>query len=190
MTIDMHVLAVGVLGITIILEIDFLIGDILLNGSWVDLDEILKWSCGRTVVVQGEKHQRSLAIYRSGEKTLDMWANCVLKHCLSLKTFIPYFVAFFLSLVIVISFICKMSFLVTSAKQEFTPVGHCFIIHLPEGGQCPLVRDSEPITLLVIPTSPSLYMLIQIIARSIPLLWLKVITRSNFGSLIQHKHCI
>ena len=66
---DMHVLAVGVLEITIILERDsdnqiFLNGDVLLNGRRVDLDGTLKWSCGRTVVVQGEKHQRSLAIGR------------------------------------------------------------------------------------------------------------------------------
>ena len=46
------------------------------------------------------------------------------------------------------------------SSMEFTPAGHCFIIHLPGGGQCPLVRDSEPIKLLEIPTSPSLYMLI------------------------------
>ena len=26
------------------------------------MDGTLKWSCGRTVVVQGENHQRSLAI--------------------------------------------------------------------------------------------------------------------------------
>ena len=45
----------------------------------------------------------------------------MLKHCLSLKTFIPNFVAFFVSLAIVISCICKMSFSVTSAKREFTP---------------------------------------------------------------------
>ena len=38
--------------------------------------------------------------------------------------------------------------------------GHCFIIHLPGGGQCPFVRDSEPIRLLEMPTSLSLYMLI------------------------------
>ena len=99
----------------------------------------------------------------SGEKTLDIRANCVLKHCLSLKTFIPNLVAFFVSLAIVISCIRKMSFSVTSAKREFTPAGHCFITHLPGGGQCPLVRDSEPIRLLVIPTSPSLYMLISFI---------------------------
>ena len=37
---------------------------------------------------------------------------------------------------------------------------HCFIIHLPGGGHCPLVRDSEPVRLLDIQTSPSLYMLI------------------------------
>ena len=65
-----------------------------------------------------------------------------------------------MSLGIVISGIRKMSFSVTLAKQEFMPVGHCFIIHLPGGGQCPLVRDSEPIRMLEIPTSPSLYMLI------------------------------
>ena len=40
--------------------------------------------------------------------------------------------------------------------------GHCFIIHLPGGGHCPLARDSEPIRLLEIPTSPSLYVLIVI----------------------------
>ena len=56
-----------------------------------------------------------------------------------------------------------MSFSVTSAKQKFTPAGHCFIIHLPGGGQWPLVRDSEPIRLIEIPTSPSLYMLIMIV---------------------------
>ena len=87
----------------------------------------------------------------------------MLKHCLSLKTIIPNFAAFFVSLGIIISCIRKMSFSVTSVKHEFTPAGHCFIIHLPEGGQCPLVRDSEPIRLLKIPTSPSLYMLIHII---------------------------
>ena len=103
--------------------------------------------------------------WRLGQKTLDMWANCVLKHCLSLKTIIPNCVAFFvlLGIVIHVSFIRKMSFSVTSAKQEFTPAGHCFIIHLPGGGQCPLVRDSEPIRLLEIPMSPNLYMPIDYI---------------------------
>ena len=52
-----------------------------------------------------------------------------------------------------------MSFLVTSAKQDCTPASHCFIIHLIGGGQCLLVRDSEPIKLIEIPTSLSLYML-------------------------------
>ena len=93
--------------------------------------------------------------WRSGEKTLDIWANCVLKHCLSLKTFIPNFVAFFVSLGIVISCIHKMSFSVTLAKREF--MGHCFIIHLPGGGHCSLVEDSKLIWLLEIPTSPSLH---------------------------------
>ena len=86
---------------------------------------------------------------------------CV-EHCLSLKTFIPNFVAFFVSLGIVITCIHKMLFSVTSAKRELTPARHCFIIHLLGGGHCPLVRDSEPIILLETPTSPSLYMLIII----------------------------
>ena len=89
----------------------------------------------------------------------------MLKYCLSLKTFTPNFVAFFVSLGIVISCIRKMSSSVTSAKREFTPAGHCFIIHLPGGGHCPLVRDSEPIRLLEIPTSPSLYMQMSISQR-------------------------
>ena len=83
----------------------------------------------------------------------------MLKHRLSLKTFIHNFVAFFASLAVVIFCVRKMSFSVTSTKREFAPVGHCFIIDLQGGGQCPLVRDSEPIRLLVIPTSLSLCML-------------------------------
>ena len=60
-------LAVGVLEIAIIFNRDsdiqiFLNGDILLNGKKVDLDGTLKWSRVGTVVVQGEKHQRSLAV--------------------------------------------------------------------------------------------------------------------------------
>ena len=85
----------------------------------------------------------------------------MLKHCVSLKTFIPNFVAFLASLGIVISCIRKMSFSVTSEKRAFTPA--LFHYPLPGGGQRPLVRDSEPIILLEIPTSPSLYMLIIII---------------------------
>ena len=98
----------------------------------------------------------------------------MLKHCLSLKTIIPNFVAFFVLFGIVISSIRKMSFSVTSAKQEFTPAGHCFVIHLPGGGQCPLVRDSEPIRLLEILTSSSLYMLVRIIQSSA---WLSLLLR-------------
>ena len=55
-----------------------------------------------------------------GQKTLDMWANCVLKHRLPIKSFIPNFVAFFVLLVIALSCIRKMSSTVTSAKREFT----------------------------------------------------------------------
>ena len=61
----MHVLAVVVLEITIVLERDndiqfFLNGD--LCSMEVDLNGTLKWSCGRTIVVQGERHQRSFTI--------------------------------------------------------------------------------------------------------------------------------
>ena len=112
---------------------------------------------GRTVVVQGERHQRSLAIRT--EDTGHVSKLCV--KTLSLKTIIPNFVAFFVSLGIVISCIRKMSFSVTSTKRELY-AGHCFIIHLPGDGHCPLVRDSEPIRLLEIP-SLSLYMLIIVI---------------------------
>ena len=45
--------------------------------------------------------------------------------------------------------------------------GHCFIIHLPGGGHCPIARDSEPVRLLETPTSPSFYMLILIIHYSV-----------------------
>ena len=117
-------------------------------------------------VVEGQflfKERSISEAWRSGE--LDMWANCVLKHCLSLKTFIPNFVAFFVSLAVVISCVRKMSYSVTSAKREFTPADYCFIIHFPGGGQCPLVRDSEPIRLLEIPTSPSYYMPMQFISH-------------------------
>ena len=84
----------------------------------------------------------------------------MLKHCLSPKTFIPTFVAFFVSLGIVISCIRKMSFSVTSAKQEFTPA----IVSLSTSWEMDiqvvhaLVRVSEPIKLLEIPTSLILLM--------------------------------
>ena len=55
--------------------------------------------------------------WRSGQKALDMWANCALKHCLSLKNFIPNFVAFFGIIRNLISCVRRMSFSVTSAKR-------------------------------------------------------------------------
>ena len=77
-------------------------------------------------------------------------------------TFMPNFVDFFVLLGIVLSCIHKISVSVTSAKRALTPA----IVSLSTsqgGGQCPLVRDSELlIILLEIPRSPSLYMLISI----------------------------
>ena len=125
-----HVLAVGVLEITIILKRDsgiqiFLNGDFLLNGiSWVDLDGALKWKVERLLLF---KERAISEAWRSEQKTLDMWAN------------LGHF------------------------GKTGVYAGHCFIIHLPGGGQCPLVRDSEPIRLFEIPTSPSLYMLLYYI---------------------------
>ena len=57
----------------------------------------------------------------AGQKTLNMWENRVLKHCLSLKTLISDFVALFCIITNLISCIRRMSFSVTSGKQEFTP---------------------------------------------------------------------
>ena len=45
----------------------------------------------------------------------------MLKHCFSLETFIPKFVAFSVPLGIVIFFIRKMSFLGSFGKTEFMP---------------------------------------------------------------------
>ena len=94
-----HVLTLGVLEITIILKRDsgikiFLNGNVLLNGSWVDLDGTLKWRVEWQLLF---KERGISEAWRSGQKTLDMWANCVLKHCLAQKTIIPNFVAFFVS---------------------------------------------------------------------------------------------
>ena len=108
--------------------------------------------------------QRGISVgWRSGQKTVDMWANCVLKHCLSLKTFIPNFVAFFVSLGIVLY--CKFAIMQDVVLGHFGKTGVYAgrpLFQYPPP-KCPLVRDSEPIRLLVIPTSPSLYMLINII---------------------------
>ena len=70
--------------------------------SWLGWDfemEPLKDSCCSRV------QERSISrTWRSGQKTLDIRANCVLKHCFSLETFIPKFVAFFVPLGTVIFF--------------------------------------------------------------------------------------
>ena len=107
--------------------------------------------------------------WRSGEKTLDMWANCVSKHCLSLKTFIPNFVAFFVSLGIVIFCIRRKMFSVARFGKTGVYTGRSLFHYPPPRSwykqsdwfatSDSLVRDSEPIRLLVTPTSPSLYIL-------------------------------
>ena len=121
------------------------------------MDGTLKWSCKRIVIAQGEMHQQSLVIRI--EKSCEGRRHLTSE---SLKTFIPNFVAFFVLLGIALSFIRKMSSLVTwPFGKTGVYAGHCFTIHLPEGGQCPLVRDSEPIRLHEIPTSLISYMLIN-----------------------------
>ena len=104
-----HVLAVGELEITIIFNNNsdihiFLNGDVL--GSWVNLDGTLKWSRGRTVVVQGERHQQSLAI-RTEATGANVSKLCVKTLFISQDFHVSSFVAFFVSLGIVISSICK-----------------------------------------------------------------------------------
>ena len=77
---------------------------------------------------------------------------------LYVKKVLPNFVAFFFfdKLGIALRCIREMSFSVSSANLR-RPLFHCS----PPGRwtDCPLVRDSEPIRLLEIPTSTSLYML-------------------------------
>ena len=92
----------------------------MLNGRSVDLDGTLKWSHGRTFVAPGEKYQQNLAIRTEDTGHVSKF-NFVLKHCFSLETFIPKFVAFFVPLGIVIFCIRKMSFLGSFGKTEFTP---------------------------------------------------------------------
>ena len=82
------------------------------------MDGSLKWSRGRTVVVQGERHLQGLAI--KTEDTGHVSKLCV-KTLFVSENFHSNFVAFFVSLGIVLSCICKMLFSVTSTKQEFTP---------------------------------------------------------------------
>ena len=71
----------------------------------------------RTAVVQGERHQQSLAIRI---EDIGHVSKLCVKTLFGLKTIIPNFVAFFVLLGIVISCIRKMLFSVTSAKEEFT----------------------------------------------------------------------
>ena len=70
-----------------------------------------------------------------------------------------------------------MSFLVTSGKTGVYE-GHRFI-----SGHYPLARDSEPIGLLEIPTSPSLYVFVNLFgllfASATSSLWLCVVSRSK-----------
>ena len=85
-------------------------------------------------------HARVVAVYLRSDTSIAVLliskTSIVLMSIASffVKTFIPNFVASFLSLGIAISCIRWMSFSVTSAKREFTPyIGHCFITHLPRG---------------------------------------------------------
>ena len=89
----------------------------------------------------------------------------MLKHCLSLETIISNFIAFFVSLGFVISCICKMSFSVTSAKQEFTLASHCFIIHLPGGGQCPLVAVRTELVITCVTSSVSFVWIVFLVKK-------------------------
>ena len=116
----------------------------------------MKWSLGVgwTVIAQGERNQWRLAIRT--EDTGHVGKLCVKTLFIS-ENFHSKFRSF---LCIVRNFYSQD---VVHGQFDKTGVyaGHCFIIHLPGGGQCPLV--SEPIRLLEMRTSPSLYMLIYYI---------------------------
>ena len=121
------------------------------------MDGTLKWRVEGHVVVQGERHQRSLAI--RVEDTGHVRKLCVKTLCISGNYHSQF-----------CSFLCIVRNYNILHSQDVGKTGvyasHCFFIHLPGGGQCPLVRDSEPIRLLEIPTSPSLYMLISLFDTS------------------------
>ena len=112
--------------------------------------------------MQGERHQRSLAI-----RTED--TGHVSKLCVKTLFISENYHSKFRSFLCIVRN-CNILHLQDVIRSHFDKTGvyasHCFIIHLPGGGQRPLVRDSEPIRLLKIPTSPSLYMLILYIQRT------------------------
>ena len=97
--------------------------------TFCSMEDELTWKVLWNGAMEGQLllQDRSISrTWRSGQKTLNMWANCVLKHCFSLETFISKFVAFFVPLGIVIFCNCnnlcirKMSFLGSFGKTEFT----------------------------------------------------------------------
>ena len=91
--------------------------------TFCSMEDELTWIGLWNGAVEGQLllQDRSISrTWRSEQKTLNMWADCVLKHCFSLETFISKFVAFFVPLGIVIFCIRKMSFLGSFGKTEFT----------------------------------------------------------------------
>ena len=83
----------------------------------------------------------------------------MLKYSLSLKTIIPNFEKLFFCIVRNCNILHLQDVVLGHLGKTGVHAGHCFIIHIPGGRQCPLVRDSKPIRLLEIPMSPNLYML-------------------------------
>ena len=83
----------------------FLRGIVTIKFSWMEtfcsMEVELTWMGLWNGALEGQLlfNERGISGgWRSGQKALDMWANCVLKPCLSLKTLIPNFQAFFVSL--------------------------------------------------------------------------------------------
>ena len=87
------------------------------------MDVIFKWDRGRTVVVQRGISEAWRSGWRKAVRAEDTGhvRKLCIKHCLTLKTFIPNFVASLMLLEIVLSCIHMMSSSVTSAKPELTP---------------------------------------------------------------------
>ena len=103
--------------------------------TFFSMEDELTWMWLWNGAVEGQLllQERSISrTWRSGQKTLpDMWANCALKHCFSLKTFIPKFVAFSVPLGIC-NILHSQDAVSRFLRQNGVYAGHCFIIHLQE----------------------------------------------------------
>ena len=111
-----------------------------LNWLWWDFEmESWKDSCclrrEASAVLDDQDWERM-----GGQKTLDMWKNCLSKLTLRIsKNFIPNLIAFFVLLGIAVGPLSCTSFPLTSPKREFTPA----IVSLFTSREADIVHQSE-----------------------------------------------